>query len=47
VVNNAAIVRAEMQYRLGRQVSLFASLETELSGATSTIGGSFGLEWRW
>jgi outer membrane autotransporter protein len=47
VVSNAAVIRAGMQYKVGRQVSLFASLETELSGAASTIGGSFGLQWSW
>jgi outer membrane autotransporter protein len=47
VVSNAAVIRAGTQYKLGKQVSLFASLETQLSGSVNTIGGSFGLQWSW
>jgi outer membrane autotransporter protein len=41
------VIRAGTQYKLGKQVSLFASLETQLSGSVNTIGGSFGLQWSW
>ena len=46
-VENAAVIHATAQYRIGPQLSLSASIDTQLAPSYSSIGATGRLTYAW